>query len=120
MSSRAPRQLDVVEGETSSASSPGPVDDPAARRRLLEASLDPAEALAAREDRRTLAAALSELPARWRRVLELRFGLDGGGERSHREVGALLGVSLWRARELETFALRRLRASDDVAALRAA
>jgi len=68
----------------------------------------------------TVGTAVSELPDQSRRVLELRYGLDGGGERSYTEIAKLLGVSLWRIRELEARALHLLRGREEVRRLRIA
>jgi RNA polymerase primary sigma factor len=56
-----------------------------------------------------LAAALTRLNPRMRSVLALRFGLDGEKPRTLEEVGAGLGVTRERVRQLETRALRELR-----------
>jgi RNA polymerase primary sigma factor len=56
-----------------------------------------------------LAAALSNLNPRMRRVLALRFGLDGEKPQTLEEVGAGLGITRERVRQLESRALRELR-----------
>ena len=56
-----------------------------------------------------LAAALSSLNPRMRRVLALRFGLDGERPQTLEEVGAGLGITRERVRQLESRALRELR-----------
>jgi RNA polymerase primary sigma factor len=43
------------------------------------------------------------------RVLVLRFGLDGEGPRTLEDIGAELGVTRERVRQLESRALRELR-----------
>ena len=58
---------------------------------------------------RELAAALSQLNPRLRRVLLLRFGLDGRDAMTLEQVGAELGITRERVRQLETRALRELR-----------
>ena len=61
--------------------------------------------------RRTeLAEALLRLNPRMRRVLSLRFGLDGEPPQTLEEVGAGLGITRERVRQLESRALRELRA----------
>ncbi|MBI4304517.1 MAG: sigma-70 family RNA polymerase sigma factor, partial [Chloroflexi bacterium] len=52
---------------------------------------------------------LKELPAREQRVIELRFGLNGERERTLEEVGAELGVTRERIRQIERQALMKLR-----------
>ena len=52
--------------------------------------------------------ALGRLNPRMRRVLELRFGLSGQPPRTLEEVGAALGVTRERVRQLESRALREL------------
>jgi RNA polymerase primary sigma factor len=56
-----------------------------------------------------LSEALSLLNPRMRRVLSLRFGLDGGPPQTLEEVGAGLGITRERVRQLESRALRELR-----------
>src|SRR5579884_1310428 len=56
-----------------------------------------------------LARALDQLNPRMRRVLSLRFGLEGGTPKTLEEVGAELGITRERVRQLETRALRELR-----------
>ncbi|HXR12746.1 MAG TPA: sigma-70 family RNA polymerase sigma factor [Gaiellaceae bacterium] len=71
----------------------------------------------ARPDERTalehrageLERALSRLNPRMRRVLALRFGLDGEQTRTLEEIGSELGVTRERVRQLESRALRELR-----------
>jgi RNA polymerase primary sigma factor len=61
--------------------------------------------------RRTeLREALLRLNPRMRRVLQLRFGLDGQPPQTLEEVGAGLGITRERVRQLESRALRELRA----------
>ena len=53
--------------------------------------------------------ALSELPPRETRILEMRYGLDGGRTLTLNEVGQKMGVTRERIRQIEAQALRRLR-----------
>ena len=52
---------------------------------------------------------LSTLTPREADVLRLRFGLDGGRERTLSEIGASMGLTRERIRQIETQALRKLR-----------
>lgn len=65
-----------------------------------------------------LARALSTLPARDAKILELYFGLEGDREHTLDEIGKMLGVTRERVRQLRDRALRRLRHGAVGAALR--
>jgi len=69
--------------------------------------------------RAELARALSTLPARDAKILELYFGLSGDREHTLDEIGKMLGVTRERVRQLRDRALRRLRHGAVGAALRA-
>jgi RNA polymerase primary sigma factor len=62
--------------------------------------------------REALEAALTALPDRERQVLILRFGLDTGTPRTLAEVGAVMGFSRERARQVEHAALAVLRSPE--------
>ncbi|HEY3462941.1 MAG TPA: sigma-70 family RNA polymerase sigma factor [Gaiellaceae bacterium] len=72
-------------------------------------SLAPHEQSAEQARGRELAGALEQLNPRMRRVLSLRFGLDGEPPHTLEEVGTELGITRERVRQLETRALRELR-----------
>jgi len=72
-------------------------------------SLAPHEQSAEQARGRELAGALEQLNPRMRRVLTLRFGLDGEPPQTLEEVGSQLGITRERVRQLETRALRELR-----------
>jgi RNA polymerase primary sigma factor len=72
-------------------------------------SLAPHEQSAEQARGRELAGALEQLNPRMRRVLSLRFGLDGESPQTLEEVGTQLGITRERVRQLETRALRELR-----------
>jgi RNA polymerase primary sigma factor len=74
-------------------------------------ALAPHEQSAEQARARELAGALEQLNPRMRRVLSLRFGLDGEPPHTLEEVGAELGITRERVRQLETRALRELRLS---------
>jgi RNA polymerase primary sigma factor len=69
----------------------------------------PDESTSTRLRAKELAHALSGLNPRMRRVLALRFGLDGETPQTLEEVGAGLGITRERVRQLESRALRELR-----------
>jgi RNA polymerase primary sigma factor len=75
-------------------------------------SLLPHEQSAEQARGRELAGALDQLNPRMRRVLSLRFGLDGESPRTLEEVGTQLGITRERVRQLETRALRELRTAN--------
>jgi RNA polymerase primary sigma factor len=56
--------------------------------------------------------ALRTLPARDAKVLRLYFGLEGGHEHTLEEIGAMLGITRERVRQLRDRALRRLREGE--------
>jgi RNA polymerase primary sigma factor len=64
-----------------------------------------------------LSDALSEIPERERRVLELRFGLKDDQPKTLREIGEILELSRERVRQIESRALNRLRRSHKTRAL---
>jgi RNA polymerase primary sigma factor len=69
----------------------------------------PAAATAKMLRSKELAGALSRLTPRMRRVLALRFGLDGETPQTLEQVGLGLGITRERVRQLESRALRELR-----------
>jgi len=69
----------------------------------------PDESTAKRLRSAELAVALHRLNPRMRHVLALRFGLDGMPPQTLEEVGAGLGITRERVRQLESRALRELR-----------
>jgi RNA polymerase primary sigma factor len=71
----------------------------------------PDESLAEMLRSAELQTALAQLSERMRHVLELRFGLTGALPKTLEEVGAELGVTRERVRQLESRALRELQAA---------
>ena len=74
-----------------------------------ETTSDPAELANAVLMREQIRKALDTLTPREKRVLELRYGLDGGRPRTLEEVGAEFHVTRERIRQIEAKALRKLR-----------
>ncbi len=66
----------------------------------------------------SLKAILATLSHRERRVLELRYGLDGEQPRTLDEVGRTFNVTRERIRQIENQSLKKLRALADAAKLR--
>jgi RNA polymerase primary sigma factor len=72
---------------------------------VAESPFDVASVSLRRED---IGQALSALPERERRVIELRFGLDGGQPRTLDQVGRAFGVTRERIRQIENTTLKTL------------
>jgi RNA polymerase primary sigma factor len=62
----------------------------------------------------TLKRILGTLSHRERRVLELRYGLDGEHPRTLDEIGAIFNVTRERIRQIENRSLKRLGASSAI------
>ncbi|MFN2470076.1 MAG: RNA polymerase sigma factor RpoD/SigA [Gaiellaceae bacterium] len=78
---------------------------------IEDLNTDPPDEITARNLRSVeLHDALRSLNPRMRNVLTLRFGLDGKAPRTLEEVGNGLGITRERVRQLESRALRELRA----------
>ena len=74
-----------------------------------ESAPEPEEVAAAALLREQLRTVLESLSSRERRVIEMRFGLDNESSRTLEEVGAELGLTKERIRQIEGEALRKLR-----------
>jgi RNA polymerase primary sigma factor len=68
----------------------------------------------------TLREAVSSLPEREARILNMRHGLDGSRSRTLREVSEALGISQERAQQVEIKALRTIRTGRHASTLRRA
>lgn len=94
-----------------SLDTPASVDDENTLGDILEDPDTPLpELVGQRIARDQLGRLLATLPERERVLLVLRHGLDGAAPRTLQEVGAVLGISGERTRQLEVRALRQLRA----------
>jgi RNA polymerase primary sigma factor len=80
----------------------------------------PVEELVEAQRDRQVNNVVERLPESERDVIRLRFGLEGEEQRSLRETGKELGITLNRARELEERALQRLAGNSELEELREA
>ena len=77
--------------------------------RLPSPAISPADAAISSEQRVLLLRAMENLPERERQVLTLLYGLDGGKQRTLKEVGLAFSISGERVRQIKETALFRLR-----------
>jgi RNA polymerase primary sigma factor len=80
---------------------------------IADAAPDVGQQVEDGESRRELTSAVRLLPERQRQVVVHRYGLLRDRSRSHEDIGASLGVSEERSRQLERQALHRLRELGD-------
>jgi RNA polymerase primary sigma factor len=117
-------EVEIVRGELpATVSLHVPVgEDEAELGDFLEdrASLSPFEETAQVMDRRQIDLALENLPGGERRVIQLRYGLDGAPEKTMHQVARELKLSADRVRRLEEQALRKLRQLPEARALQEA
>jgi len=100
--SRAPVSLDSPIGDDDSASVAEVVADGNA--------VAPFDRIVRNSDHKFLRQVLAALDARERKILTLRFGLDGGEPKMLEQVGKRFGVTRERIRQIQEQALRKLRA----------
>ena len=72
-------------------------------------SVPPEDSVHAERQSALLSRCLAKLPDRSRRVLEMRFGLNGNEARSLKQVGLVLGLTAEGTRQVEVAGLRALR-----------
>jgi RNA polymerase primary sigma factor len=91
----------------------GPLDQESDRslmdRFVVDEEGDPEAQVMERLLTEQIALALSSLPPRDAKVLQLYFGLSNGREHTLEEIGGMLGVTRERVRQLRDRALKRLR-----------
>ncbi len=116
MADSAGVELARAEAILNAARPPRPLGEPLGDERLTlgDVLADPRaeaayEEVLDRTDDPDLEALLGVLSERERRLLERRYGLDGGEEESLAAIGRRLGVSRERARQLEERALAKMR-----------
>ena len=74
-----------------------------------DSAVDPAENLSDKNLQEEVTDLLGVLDARERKIINSRFGLDGGKARTLEEVGQKFGVTRERIRQLQNIALAKLR-----------
>jgi RNA polymerase primary sigma factor len=74
-----------------------------------DSAVDPAENLSDKDLQEEVADLLGVLDDRERKIINSRFGLDGGKARTLEEVGQKFGVTRERIRQLQNIALAKLR-----------
>ena len=104
--------LDTVRQQPLSLDAPaGPDGDARIGDTVRDPSSVPGEGLAAiLRARADLAGVMQDLPDTERRVVTLRFGLDGDEPMTLESIGRQMGVTRERVRQIEAAALKRLRA----------
>ncbi len=70
------------------------------------------------EYRAAIKGVLATLTPREAKILEMRFGIGMGAEKTLEEIGRQFGVTRERIRQIEAKALDKLRVSDEVSGLR--
>jgi RNA polymerase primary sigma factor len=109
--------LRIRRADAPTASLDAPVGDGGGRLGDLVADeREPVDVALAAARRRTVRRSVERLAGRDRDVMRLRFGLDGGGERTLGAVGEAVGLSPERVRQLESVALAQLAADGELAA----
>ena len=86
----------------------------------VSARLAPPAGVCQRDEAARVRSAVTTLDERSRRVVALRYGIDGEDARTLTEVAGELGVSPQRVRKLEQRSLRALATRPELRALRAA
>jgi RNA polymerase primary sigma factor len=95
---RQPASLDVPLG--------GGLDDVTLGETIAADDQDMARGAYLDELRRNIEKVLSRLEPRARKVIEMRFGLDGGGGATLEAVGQTLGITRERARQIQAESIR--------------
>ena len=81
-------------------------------------AVSPLERTVDRELREKIESTLRVLNPREEEIIRLRFGLNGGAQRTLEEIGARMSLSRERARQLERDALKKLRVASEKRRLR--
>ena len=114
------RELQKLGMEPLSLEAPIEADDtdPYSNVFLADAELDPEEEVGKSLLKEQIRKALNMLTPRERKVLILRYGLEGRDPRTYEQIGALFAVSGERIRQIEAVAIQKLRRPECAALLR--
>lgn len=96
-----PTSLDAPIGEEDDTSLGEMVGD--------ESSSNPFELLRDKAVRKELSSMLEQLEPREADIIKLRFGLDGGSEKTLEEVGVMFDITRERVRQLQNLAITKMR-----------
>ncbi len=84
-------------------------EKPPVPRKVVSREMSPLQHCEAAELRRLIEEALGSLTKREKEIVEWRFGLHGGKEKTLEEIGQIYGVTRERIRQIEAIALVHLR-----------
>lgn len=98
--------------EVESLDAPGPAREPAAARLADPRTPDPGDAALEGERRELLREVVSTLPDTWRRVMEQRYGLDGGGGATFAEIGRALSLTPPRVHQIHAKGVKALQGHE--------
>lgn len=106
------REVLLLVPEVASLDAPGGPDGEVLADRVADTRrADPSEEAEDSERRRCLREAVAGLPPRYRRLVERRYGLDGGGEARLADLAEEFEVSIPRVHQLLAKAVKQLRAA---------
>jgi RNA polymerase sigma factor (sigma-70 family) len=112
----SPKKAEIVRQGLQAVNAPSQMagDDGQAMSEMLPDTTTgkPDQGLLDASDHPTVRTMLGQLPERERWILELRFGLDGrqGPSLTYKQIGAIVGLTRERVRQLEKEAMERLKA----------
>lgn len=98
--------------EVESLDEPGPDREPAAARLADPRTPDPGDAALEGERRELLREVVCTLPDTWRRVMEQRYGLDGGGGATFAEIGRALSLTPPRVHQIHAKGVKALQGHE--------
>ncbi len=115
------RKADIIAQGLHAVGAPSQVatdESQAISEMVADDAAGPDQAMMDASDSPTVHKLLCNLDPRSRRIVELRFGLDGydGPQRTYKEIGKIIGLTRERVRQLENKALAELKQLNEEAA----